>query len=74
MYGLFGQFMCIFLISLPLFLCFFFLSQVVLLSATLPHDILEMTEKFMSDPIRILVKRLVLNLLEKFLLAFNSSL
>ena len=59
------------------FLCscvFFFLSQVVLLSATLPHDILEMTEKFMSDPIRILVKRLVLNLLEKFLLAFNSSL
>ena len=31
--------------------------QVVLLSATLPHDILEMTEKFMTDPIRILVKR-----------------
>ena len=31
--------------------------QVVLLSATLPHEILEMTSKFMTDPIRILVKR-----------------
>ena len=34
-----------------------FLLQVVLLSATLPHDILEMTTKFMTDPIRVLVKR-----------------
>lgn len=33
------------------------LDQVVLLSATLPHEILEMTQKFMTDPIRILVKR-----------------
>jgi ATP-dependent RNA helicase len=32
-------------------------TQVVLLSATLPHEILEMTSKFMTDPIRILVKR-----------------
>lgn len=32
-------------------------AQVVLLSATLPHEILEMTSKFMTDPIRILVKR-----------------
>lgn len=32
-------------------------KQVVLLSATLPHEILEMTSKFMTDPIRILVKR-----------------
>ena len=32
-------------------------TQVVLFSATLPHEILEMTEKFMTDPIRILVKR-----------------
>lgn len=32
-------------------------TQVVLFSATLPHDVLEMTTKFMSDPIRILVKR-----------------
>ena len=29
----------------------------MLLSATLPHEILEMTQKFMTDPIRILVKR-----------------
>lgn len=35
-------------------------AQVILLSATLPHEILEMTSKFMTDPIRILVKRLVL--------------
>lgn len=34
-------------------------TQVVLISATLPHEILEMTSKFMTDPIRILVKRLV---------------
>lgn len=31
--------------------------QVVLMSATLPASVLEMTEKFMSDPIKILVKR-----------------
>lgn len=31
--------------------------QVVLLSATLPCDVLDMTTKFMSDPIWILVKR-----------------
>lgn len=27
------------------------------MSATLPHEILEMTNKFMTDPVRILVKR-----------------
>jgi ATP-dependent RNA helicase len=32
-------------------------NQVALFSATLPHDILELTEKFMTDPVRILVKR-----------------
>lgn len=32
-------------------------TQVVLLSATLPHEILEITSKFMTDPVRILVKR-----------------
>jgi ATP-dependent RNA helicase len=32
-------------------------TQVCLISATLPHAILEMTTKFMTDPIRILVKR-----------------
>lgn len=34
-------------------------TQVVLISATLPHEILEITSKFMTDPIRILVKRYV---------------
>lgn len=32
-------------------------TQVVLMSATLPSTVLEMTSKFMNDPIRILVKR-----------------
>lgn len=32
-------------------------TQVVVVSATLPHDILEMTTKFMTDPVRVLVKR-----------------
>ncbi|XP_013625363.1 PREDICTED: DEAD-box ATP-dependent RNA helicase 34 [Brassica oleracea var. oleracea] len=31
--------------------------QVCLISATLPQEILEMTNKFMTDPVRILVKR-----------------
>ena len=31
--------------------------QVVLVSATLPQEILSMTQQFMTDPIRILVKR-----------------
>jgi ATP-dependent RNA helicase len=35
-------------------------AQVVLVSATLPHDVLEMTSKFMTDPIRVLVKRLII--------------
>lgn len=38
-------------------------TQVVLISATLPHEILEMTSKFMTDPIRILVKRFVYTML-----------
>lgn len=32
-------------------------TQCVVVSATLPNEILEMTQKFMNDPIRILVKR-----------------
>eukprot|EP00976_Prorocentrum_cordatum_P067217 1178640-Prorocentrum_minimum.AAC.4 len=32
-------------------------TQVVLVSATLPNEVLEMTAKFMTDPMRILVKR-----------------
>lgn len=31
--------------------------QVVLLSATMPEDVLEVTKKFMREPIRILVKK-----------------
>lgn len=32
-------------------------TQVVLVSATLPPSVLEMTQKFMNDPVRILVRR-----------------
>ncbi|XP_065833631.1 eukaryotic initiation factor 4A-III [Oscarella lobularis] len=32
-------------------------TQVVLVSATLPKDVLTMTNKFMTDPLRIMVKR-----------------
>lgn len=35
------------------FLCY----QVVLLSATMPADVLEVTTKFMREPVRILVKK-----------------
>lgn len=31
--------------------------QVILLSATMPPDVLEVTKKFMRDPVRILVKK-----------------
>ncbi len=31
--------------------------QVILLSATMPNDVLEVTPKFMNDPIKILVKK-----------------
>lgn len=37
-----------------LLFCYF---KVVLLSATMPTDVLEVTKKFMRDPIRILVKK-----------------
>ena len=48
-------------------------TQVNLISATLPHEILEMTSKFMSDPIRILVKRDELTLEGTFLGIFFSE-
>ncbi len=32
-------------------------TQVILLSATMPDDVLEVTKRFMRDPIRILVKK-----------------
>lgn len=31
--------------------------QVVLVSATLPNEVLQMTQQFMTDPVKILVKR-----------------
>lgn len=36
--------------------------QVVLLSATIPVDVLDVTTKFMRDPVRILVKKEELSL------------
>src|ERR1700721_1810839 len=50
-------------------------DQVVLVSATLPHEILEMTSKFMSDPIRILLKRdeLTLEGIKQFFVAVERE-
>ena len=49
--------------------------QVVLLSATLPVECLEMTTKFMTDPIRILVKRdeLTLEGIRQFFVAVEKE-
>ncbi|KAK1325688.1 DEAD-box ATP-dependent RNA helicase 34 [Acorus calamus] len=49
--------------------------QVVLISATLPHEILEMTNKFMTDPVRILVKRdeLTLEGIKQFFVAVEKE-
>ncbi|KAL5993472.1 hypothetical protein ACLOJK_014397 [Asimina triloba] len=48
---------------------------VVLISATLPHEILEMTNKFMTDPVRILVKRdeLTLEGIKQFFVAVERE-
>ncbi|KAJ3121588.1 RNA helicase [Physocladia obscura] len=50
-------------------------TQVVILSATLPHDVLEMTTKFMTDPIRVLVKRdeLTLEGIKQFFVAVEKE-
>jgi len=50
-------------------------TQVCLISATLPHDVLEMTTKFMTDPIRILVKRdeLTLEGIKQFFVAVDRE-
>merc|ERR1719163_2316514 len=50
-------------------------TQVVLISATLPHEILEMTRKFMTDPVRILVKRdeLTLEGIKQFFVAVERE-
>eukprot|EP00736_Rhodelphis_marinus_P008423 Rmarinus@m.29910 len=49
--------------------------QVVLISATLPHEVLEMTTKFMSSPVRILVKRdeLTLEGIKQFFVAVDEE-
>ncbi|OJA11217.1 hypothetical protein AZE42_05771, partial [Rhizopogon vesiculosus] len=50
-------------------------TQVVLLSATMPADVLEVTKKFMRDPIRILVKRdeLTLEGIKQFYIAVEKE-
>ena len=50
-------------------------TQVVLVSATLPHDVLDITTKFMTDPIRILVKRdeLTLEGIKQFFVAVEKE-
>ena len=50
-------------------------TQVVLVSATLPHEVLEMTTKFMSDPLRVLVKRdeLTLEGIKQFFVAVERE-
>jgi len=50
-------------------------TQVVLLSATMPADVLEVTKKFMRDPVRILVKRdeLTLEGINQFYIAVEKE-
>jgi ATP-dependent RNA helicase len=49
--------------------------QVVLISATMPNEMLEMTTKFMTDPVRILVKRdeLTLEGIKQFFVAVEKE-
>ncbi|BFZ54596.1 RNA helicase [Savitreella phatthalungensis] len=50
-------------------------TQVVVVSATLPQDVLEMTSKFMTEPLRILVKRdeLTLEGLKQYFVAVEKE-
>ncbi|OJJ75699.1 hypothetical protein ASPBRDRAFT_378472 [Aspergillus brasiliensis CBS 101740] len=50
-------------------------TQVTLLSATMPQDVLEVTTKFMRDPIRILVKKQELTLegIKQFYIAVEKE-
>lgn len=50
-------------------------TQMVIISATLPASILEMTEKFLNDPIRILVRRdeLTLEGIKQFFIAVEKE-
>lgn len=47
----------------------------MLISATLPHEVLEMTTKFMNEPVRILVKRdeLTLEGIKQFFVAVEKG-
>lgn len=50
-------------------------TQIVLVSATLPHEVLEMTTKFMNNPFRVLVKRdeLTLEGIKQFFVAVERE-
>ncbi|EEP82826.1 eukaryotic initiation factor 4A-6 [Uncinocarpus reesii 1704] len=50
-------------------------TQVVLLSATMPQDVLDVTTKFMRDPVRILVKKAELTLegIKQFYIAVEKE-
>jgi ATP-dependent RNA helicase len=50
-------------------------TQVVLLSATLPQEVLDMTTKFMNEPVRVLVKRdeLTLEGIKQFFVAVERE-
>jgi len=50
-------------------------TQVVLVSATLPQDVLDMTTKFMNDPVKVLVKRdeLTLEGIKQFFVAVERE-
>jgi translation initiation factor 4A len=50
-------------------------TQVILLSATMPAEVLEVTKKFMRDPIRILVKKdeLTLEGIRQFYIAVEKE-
>lgn len=50
-------------------------TQVVVVSATLPHEVLEITTKFMTDPVRVLVKRdeLTLEGIKQFFVAVERE-
>merc|ERR1712084_153019 len=51
------------------------MGQVVLVSATMPHEVLEMTHKFMNNPFRVLVKRdeLTLEGIKQFFVAVEKE-
>mgnify|MGYP001059170566 CR=1 FL=1 len=50
-------------------------TQVVVISATLPHEVLDMTKRFMNKPVRVLVKRdeLTLEGIKQFFVAVEKE-